>query len=90
MDAVGEIGRVDDEAVFEGEGLVWRAHNGVAEVYGSLACHGEEKVRTLCSSAVQGVCEHLVSVQQEGRPVHGGMYLTGDSVLVTTYRKTRT
>lgn len=28
--AVGKVGRVHDEAVFEGEDLVWRAHDGVA------------------------------------------------------------
>lgn len=31
--AVWEVGRVDDEAVFEGEGLVRRTHDGVTGMH---------------------------------------------------------
>lgn len=30
--AVGKVRRMDDEAVFEGEGLVWRALDGVTRM----------------------------------------------------------
>jgi len=36
MGAVGEVGGVDDEAVSEGEGLVWRTHDGVTGIRRSL------------------------------------------------------
>lgn len=93
VDAMGEVGRVYDEAVLECEGLVWRAHNGVAGIYSSPTNCREGHVRTFDSSAVEGIYDHmkgarLASAPQEGRLVRAGMDLPGGSMLVTIYRKT--
>lgn len=37
MHAVGKVGRVDDEAVFEGEELVGRTHDGITGMQRSFS-----------------------------------------------------
>lgn len=64
VSAVGEVGRVDDEAVFEGKGFVRRTHDGVTEMhYLLLTGNMGMYVRTSCPSAVEEVYDRKIVSQ---------------------------